>query len=93
MKLGSAIKRCRQIKSLTQEMLAKQADLSKSHLSLVEKGQRELSLDALNRIAKALDVPIQLIMYLAAEPSELKEMNASLKTEFDRLILDLLKDD
>jgi len=92
MKLGSAIKKCRQARNLTLEALANQAELSRSYLSLVETGKRELSLKAVERVAAVLHVPLHLLIYLAAEKRELEEMDASLKTAFDRLILDLIKD-
>lgn len=91
MKLGSSIKKCRQIKGLTLESLANKTGLSKSYLSLVESDKRGLSIEALTKVSGALAVPMQLIIYLASETNEIEEMDESLKVQFDRLILNLLK--
>lgn len=91
MNIGQAIKKCRQLKHLTLDSLANKTGLSKSYLSLVESGKRQPSLDSLKKIAKVQKIPIELLIYLGAESIEIKEMDNALKKEFDRLILELIK--
>jgi transcriptional regulator with XRE-family HTH domain len=57
--LGAAVKQVRQIRGLTQIELAKAAGLSKGgkSIALVEQGKRFVSVDTLNAVAKALDIP------------------------------------
>jgi transcriptional regulator with XRE-family HTH domain len=93
MKIGSAIKKCRQIRGMTLDSLAKKIGLSKSYLSLVEGEKRDLSLSSLQKVSEALDLPVHLLVYLATSPKEIKEMDARLKSQFDALILELIKND
>ena len=57
--LGQNISAYRKRARLTQEKLAEKADLSVVFISLVENGWRELSINALRRIAKALNVRLE----------------------------------
>jgi transcriptional regulator with XRE-family HTH domain len=52
--LGKQIRYYRKLKRLTQENLAEKAELAPSYLSDVERGRENVSIDALNRIAKAV---------------------------------------
>lgn len=93
MKIGSTIRKCRQIRGMTLESLAIEIGLSKSYLSLVETNKRELSLSYLKNIAVALNIPLPLLIYLASEPEEINEMNKKFKLKFDELIIKLIKND
>ena len=73
--LGSTIKRCRTVRTLTLDELAIETGLSKGYLSLVESDQREPGLSAINSIATALDVPIEILVLLAARSGELDELS------------------
>jgi transcriptional regulator with XRE-family HTH domain len=53
-RVGSRIKLLRKAAQLTQKELAQAADLSESMISMAERGERELSLGALARVAGAL---------------------------------------
>jgi transcriptional regulator with XRE-family HTH domain len=52
--VGARIKLMRKAAKLTQKELAKAADLSESMISMAERGERELSLSALARVAWVL---------------------------------------
>lgn len=61
MDLGGLIRAARKRAGLTQVDLATLVEVDHSHLSRVERGAAELSLGALVRIARALDLsPLQL---------------------------------
>ncbi|HVV67812.1 MAG TPA: helix-turn-helix transcriptional regulator [Gammaproteobacteria bacterium] len=91
MKIGHAIKKCRQLKNISLSLLADETGLSKSYLSLVENEKRQISLESLEKVSSLLDVPLYLLIYLAAEPEEMKEIKGELKTEFDNLLINLIK--
>lgn len=57
--LGSAVKKVRTVRGLTQAELAEAAGFAKSgkSIALIEQGKRSMSVDALNAIADALDIP------------------------------------
>lgn len=54
--VGLRIKETREIKGLTQEELAALVDLSPTHISVIERGQKVPKLDTFVAIANALDV-------------------------------------
>jgi len=72
MNLGKSIKLCRTNRGLSQEELANKIGLSVSYISLIEKGKRDPAMSTVEEIATALGVPLSLLTFLAAEPSELK---------------------
>ena len=55
--LGENIRHVRKIKGLTQEELAKKAGMSTMSIRRYENGERIIKLDALKRIATALNIP------------------------------------
>lgn len=54
--VAAAIRRNRQAAGLSQEELADRAALHRTYVSLVERAKRNLTIDALDRIARGLDV-------------------------------------
>jgi transcriptional regulator with XRE-family HTH domain len=57
--LGDALRAKRKRANLTQEALAEKASLSVVFISLLENGRRTISVDALLRIARATNAPIE----------------------------------
>ena len=66
--LGAAIRDLRQKRGLTQVELSRAAGLSETGntVALIERGERGLSLDAMNRIASALQVPAGCLAILGS---------------------------
>ncbi|MBE5881472.1 MAG: helix-turn-helix transcriptional regulator [Lachnospiraceae bacterium] len=56
--VGLKIKLARVKENLTQEQLAERADISSSYVSAIERGKQSVSLEYMNRIAEALQVPV-----------------------------------
>ena len=56
--VGKNIRDCRTNAGLTLEELAEKADMSWPYLSEVERGQENISLDKLARLARALNVTL-----------------------------------
>lgn len=54
--VGKRIKAAREAKNLTQEDLAARVDLSTTHVSVIERGQKVTRLDTFIAIANALEV-------------------------------------
>lgn len=60
--VGKAISKARQNKGITQEVLSGLADIGRTHLSAIERGERKPTLETLWRIAMALDMrPSELV--------------------------------
>jgi putative transcriptional regulator len=55
--VGRRIRILRTERGWTQQVLADHAELTREHLSELESGKKEIGIRALDRIAKALEVP------------------------------------
>ena len=65
---GKAISKVRQDKGITQEILSGLADIGRTHLSAIERGERKPTLETLWRIALALDMrPSELVSQIELE--------------------------
>lgn len=66
--VGNAIAKARQEKGITQEVLSGLADIGRTHLSAIERGERKPTLETLWRVALALDVrPSELVRKIELE--------------------------
>jgi transcriptional regulator with XRE-family HTH domain len=67
--LGAAVRQVRLARGLTQVELAEAAGLSKggNSIALIEQGKRFVSVDTLNALARALDVPPACLAILGSE--------------------------
>jgi transcriptional regulator with XRE-family HTH domain len=57
-KFGNQVKRFRLEKGLSQEALALEADLDRTYIPSIEKGKRNVSLEVIYKLAKALDIDV-----------------------------------
>lgn len=55
-KFGKRVRKARKVIGLSQEALAHEADSNRTYISDVERGQRNPSIEVVERIAKALNV-------------------------------------
>ena len=85
--LGNNIRTLRKNQNLTQEQLAEKANISVPYMTQIELGKRQASLDIIENIAKALDVPVDGLFRL--DPAQNEDINASLKTFESSLIKSL----
>lgn len=93
MNIGYAIKLCRQQRKLTQGELATSAGVSVSYLSLLERGGRsDPGLTSLESIARGLDVPMTLLLFLAAGDEDLKGFTPELKEKLSAAALSLMRE-
>ncbi len=60
--VGEAIARCRKRKGMSQEVLSGFADIGRTHLSAIERGERKPTLETLYRISQALKMNMSDIM-------------------------------
>lgn len=61
-RVGRRIRALRRAKGWSQQLLADHAELERAHLSRLEQGRREAGLRALERIANALDVEVEVLV-------------------------------
>ena len=60
--VGESIAYFRKKKSVSQEVLSGLADIGRTHMSAIERGERKPTLETLYRISCALDIPMSEIM-------------------------------
>ena len=72
-KFGLRIKELRKAKKLSQEKLANMADIDRTYLPTIEKGERNVSIEVVEKLAKALEVKINAG---AANEEIFKDLNA-----------------
>ncbi len=61
-KVGKVIAFFRQQKGMSQEVLSGLADIGRSHLSAIERGERKPTLETLYRICSALDIKMSTVI-------------------------------
>lgn len=59
--VGKVIARYRSEKGISQEVLSGLADIGRSHLSAIERGERKPTLETFYRICNALDMPMSTV--------------------------------
>lgn len=59
LKFGERLRELRQKRDISQEKLAEEADLHRTYVSSVERGERNISLENISRLAEALEVEIR----------------------------------
>jgi transcriptional regulator with XRE-family HTH domain len=82
MNYGKALRIARAIAGMEQKDLAAGSELDASHISLIEKGDRQPSTGAISKLCKALQIPEPLFAMLAAEASDLKGIDVQ---EFEKI--------
>ena len=82
MNLGEAIKTLRVKDVSTQKEFAKSANITQSYLCLIEKGHKKPSLDVLERIAEAMNIPLPVLFWFSIEK---KDVGAEKQDAYDQL--------
>jgi transcriptional regulator with XRE-family HTH domain len=89
MKLGHTIKQIREEKGFTQQQIAERVNMHRSNYSKIESGQRDISIDALQIIARQFDMTLdELVNFEGKVPAEVTIEDKSL-TEQVKLIQQL----
>jgi transcriptional regulator with XRE-family HTH domain len=86
---GRAIRIVRTARGLNQAQLAERLSVGTSHVSLLEAGKRQPSVQVLDEVATVLNVPPHLLTLLASEPADID--NPKNADEIARLAQALLK--
>ncbi len=71
--VGQVLARFRRKKGITQEVLSGLADIGRTHLSAIERGERKPTLETLYRLSCALDVPMSAIVSVIEQELAKKE--------------------
>lgn len=87
MDYSRAIRIVRSARGLSQKELSELAELNPGYISRIEKGTRQPTAKAVERISKALDVPLYLILLLASGDSD-RVPKAALAEDLLQVLLD-----
>ena len=81
MVIGRRLRNLREEKNLSQGDIEKRAGLLRCYISRVENGHTVPSLETLERLAAALEVPLYQLFYEGDEPPSLPNLSARQTTE------------
>lgn len=91
MNIGIALRTCRISKGLSQRQLSEQAGLSISYLSYLERNRRDPTISTLVKIAKSLEIPLYLLVFMASEWEELMWADQDLQEKLSLAVIQYLK--
>jgi transcriptional regulator with XRE-family HTH domain len=77
--VGEQIRRLRKYKGFSQEELGARAELHYTYVGAVERGEKNCSIESLNKIAQGLDINIGELFSFNAEKDEAKIKKEMLK--------------
>ncbi len=60
--VGSVLAEYRKSKGISQEVLSGLADIGRTHLSAIERGERKPTLETFYRICQAMDIPMSRVI-------------------------------
>ncbi|PIP74586.1 MAG: hypothetical protein CO135_03805 [Candidatus Levybacteria bacterium CG_4_9_14_3_um_filter_35_16] len=90
MNYGKAIRTIRASKGITQKEFSNVLDLDPSYISRIEQNTRTPSTELLELIAKKLDIPFYLLILLASEKNDLKNIESQDAEKIGRNLLQIL---
>lgn len=97
LKLGTAIKKVRKAKKLSQEEFCKIIGIDRPYLSLIETNNRLPSIEFLSKIAKGLEMPVQILFWLSTSKEDIHEDKRKvyelLKPSLDSILKEFLSDE
>ena len=88
--INEALRLLRVFHDLKQFEMAKKLDISKSHISEIERGIKSPSLDLIERYASEFNIPISSIMFFAEKISTAKN-GGNAKAKIASKVLNILK--
>jgi transcriptional regulator with XRE-family HTH domain len=86
-----ALRMARAARGVSQQELAVQIDVKPSYISMLERGERKNpSTDVISRIARALNLPVPLLVLLGSDASDLNLINPTDANRLARALLEAL---
>jgi transcriptional regulator with XRE-family HTH domain len=93
MNIGDNIKRIREERGLTQQQIADLVSMHRSNYSKIESGQRELSIAALNKVARYFNITLDELVNMESLIPQEVTVEDKTTVEQLRLIQELDEDD
>ena len=76
--IGNRIRDLRKERGISQEVLGEKADLHYTYVGAVERGEKNCSIETLDKIAHGLNVPINALFNFPSSPEDLKRHRTSI---------------
>lgn len=92
MNIGKTIKMLRVKNGYTQKSFADLLEITPSYLSLIESGDRKITMEFLEKVSKKLEIPISVLVLLASEKSDLESIDNELYEKLSTLAIDLIRE-
>lgn len=73
MNIGETLQRLRKRKGLSQLTVSQNANISRTHLSQIENGESNPTLETLDSIGKALNIPFPILSFLSLDINSIPE--------------------
>ncbi|PQP84182.1 XRE family transcriptional regulator [Paenibacillus sp. PCH8] len=90
--IGTRIRAIRNAKGLTQQKLADIAGLDYRYIGALERGERNFSIDTLEKVLVALDVSINELMYLENKTNSVEILRREVIDQIVSMTTDLTQD-
>lgn len=91
MNIHKAIQTVRTYKGFSQRELGRKIGNDASQVRLLEDGSRTPGLRTLERICKALDLPLLALIFVAMEPAELRELDNKIVQSMNEIYVDFVE--
>ncbi len=88
--IATTIRKFRLIKGIKQLDVANKCGISASYLSLIESGKRRINLTMIEKISKALKIPMSVIIFSAYDRKKIKKMDRELYDKFSLFMMNIL---
>jgi len=92
MNIGETLRRLRKTKGLSQQTVAEGAKISRTHLSLIESGDCNPTIDTLDSIGKVLNIPFPILSFLSLDIKSIPEHKRKDFLEMEPTIMAMIED-
>lgn len=93
MNYGQALRLLRDKYKLTQEQVCEKIHKKQGYYSGLENNHFKPSIDMLENLAEAFNIPLNILIWLAMEKSDLKHLKSDFKSKMDKLTNEFIKNE
>jgi transcriptional regulator with XRE-family HTH domain len=92
MKIGETIKKIRKEKGITQINFSKKCGISQTYLSQIENNERNPTVDILERISNALEIPYPVLSFLSITEDIVPREKKDIYKRMEKVMFGLVED-
>ncbi len=92
MKIGETIKKIRKEKGITQINFSRKCGISQTYLSQIENNERNPTIDILERISNALEIPYPVLSFLSITEDNVPEEKKEIYKRMEKVMFGLVED-